>query len=126
MKNLNLSLFSGAGGLDIGLQQAGFKTLRYIEIDKTCINTLQLNVPSLNPSYAAQSDNFRVLLNDVTQYTGNPNSSYELVSGGPPCQSFSTAGKREALEDSRGNLMLEFIRIVDEVRPRFFIMENVR
>lgn len=126
MKNLNLSLFSGAGGLDIGLQQAGFKTLRYIEIDKTCRNTLQLNVPSLNPSYAAQSDNFRILLNDVTQYTGNTNSSYELVSGGPPCQSFSTAGKREALEDSRGNLILEFIRIISEIQPRFFVMENVR
>ena len=124
--NLNLSLFSGAGGLDIGLQQAGFKTLKYVEFDKTCRETLKLNIANLNPNYSAYNEAHKNLFNDVKDYTEESTVRYELVSGGPPCQSFSTAGKRKALEDPRGNLILEFIRIIRETQPRFFIMENVR
>ena len=109
----NLSLFSGAGGLDIGLHQAGFTTRQYVEADEKCRDTLRTNVH--NP----------ILFTDVKTYKGQ-RGIFDLVSGGPPCQSFSTAGKREALEDPRGNLIFDFIRIIDETRPRFFIMENVR
>jgi len=109
----NLSLFSGAGGLDIGLHQAGFTTRQYVEADEKCRDTLRTNIH--NP----------ILFTDVKTYKGQ-RGIFDLVSGGPPCQSFSTAGKREALEDPRGNLIFDFIRIIDETRPRFFIMENVR
>jgi len=111
---INLSLFSGAGGLDIGLEQAGFETITYVETDKSCRDTLFQNVTWNNN-----------LHEDIKTYKGTT-GLYDLVSGGPPCQSFSTAGKRDALEDPRGNLIFEFIRIIDETRPRFFIMENVR
>ena len=109
----NLSLFSGAGGLDIGLHQAGFTTKQYVEADEKCRDTLNTNIDS------------PLLFTDVKIYKGQK-GIFDLVSGGPPCQSFSTAGKREALEDPRGNLIFDFIRIVDETRPRFFVMENVR
>jgi DNA (cytosine-5)-methyltransferase 1 len=110
---VNLSLFSGAGGMDIGLHQAGFTTQQYVEADGKCRDTLQTNMH--NP----------LLFTDVKIYKGQKNI-FDLVSGGPPCQSFSTAGKREALEDPRGNLIFDFIRIISETMPRFFIMENVR
>ena len=109
----NLSLFSGAGGMDIGLHQAGFTTKQYVEADEKCRNTLRTNLH--NP----------LLFTDVKLYNGQKNI-FDLVSGGPPCQSFSTAGKRKALEDPRGNLIFDFIRIISETMPRFFIMENVR
>lgn len=111
---VNLSLFSGAGGLDIGLEQVGFDTLTYVEADKFCRETLTSNIT-----------NNRDIHDDVRTFKGSP-GIYDIVCGGPPCQSFSTAGKREALEDSRGNLIYEFIRIVAETKPRFFVMENVR
>jgi len=117
MQNLtNLSLFSGAGGLDIGLQQAGIQTTAYVESDKNCLNTLKNNIP--------QDTTPIRFFTDVKDFTGG--DKWDIISGGPPCQSFSTAGKRKALEDPRGNLIYDFIRIVDTGRPRFFIMENVR
>jgi len=109
----NLSLFSGAGGFDIGLERAGFTTTQYVEADETCRDTLRINLH--NP----------LLFNDVKTYKGQK-GTFDLVSGGPPCQSFSTAGKREALEDPRGSLIFDFIRIISETMPRFFVMENVR
>ena len=109
----NLSQFSGAGGMDIGLHQAGFTTKQYVEADEKCRNTLNTNLR--NP----------LLFKDVKIYKGQK-GIFDLVSGGPPCQSFSTAGKREALEDPRGNLIFDFIRVISETMPRFFVMENVR
>tara|TARA_R110002020_G_scaffold84375_3_gene209034 strand:- start:4264 stop:5298 length:1035 start_codon:yes stop_codon:yes gene_type:complete len=109
----NLSLFSGAGGMDIGLHQAGFTTKQYVESDEKCRNTLNTNLHS------------PLLFTDVKIYKGQK-GIFDLVSGGPPCQSFSTAGKREALEDPRGNLIFDFIRVISETMPRFFVMENVR
>ena len=109
----NLSLFSGAGGMDIGLHRAGFTTQQYVEADEKCRDTLRTNIH--NP----------ILFTDVKTYKGQK-GIFDLVSGGPPCQSFSTAGKREALEDPRGNLLFDFMRIISETMPRFFVMENVR
>jgi|TARA_Y100000310_G_scaffold264688_1_gene275397 DNA (cytosine-5)-methyltransferase 1 len=109
----NLSLFSGAGGMDIGLHKAGFITKQYVESDEKCRDTLRANLT--NP----------LLFTDVKIYKGQK-GIFDLVSGGPPCQSFSTAGKREALEDPRGSLIFDFIRIISETMPRFFVMENVR
>ena len=109
----NLSLFSGAGGMDIGLHQAGFTTKQYVESDENCRDTLRANTHN------------SLLFTDVKIYKGQK-GIFDLVSGGPPCQSFSTAGKREALEDPRGNLIFDFIRIISETMPRFFVMENVR
>jgi len=125
----NISLFSGAGGMDIGLNEAGFQTRVCVENDKFCQQTLENNHSKLQ----YQHSNFKVF-GDVTQVSpaellhqsGLVAGDVDLVSGGPPCQAFSTAGNRESINDPRGTLFQDFVRVVGLVKPRFFVMENVR
>jgi DNA (cytosine-5)-methyltransferase 1 len=119
----NISLFSGALGLDLGLERAGFKTLVAVEINSQCANTIRMNRPSIR---VLQKDIRQVSTNEILQVAGVRRGEIDLLSGGPPCQSFSTAGKRGSIRDIRGQLFLEFLRVVRESRPRFFIIENVR
>lgn len=119
-----ISLFSGAGGMDIGFEAAGFKTLLAIEKDPSCCKTLRANLPV----------HTRVLEADVRDVTGDrlleelgmKRGDVDMIYGGPPCQSFSLAGKREGLNDPRGMLVGEFIRLVHEILPKAFVMENVK
>jgi len=128
----HFSLFSGAGGLDVGLESAGFETRLCIENDKSCAATLHLNCGRINGFKRPQD--LQILQEDITrisdkgifEYTDLEPGEIALVSGGPPCQPYSTAGKRESVEDPRGGLFKSFIDIIKDVRPRFFIMENVR
>jgi DNA (cytosine-5)-methyltransferase 1 len=121
-----ISLFSGAGGLDLGLERAGFHTCAAVEVDRWARATLEKN-------RAHFARNFW-LLDDVTMYppaqivnfAGLAPGRVELVAGGPPCQSFSTAGRRGSIGDPRGGLFANFAAVVDAARPRFFVMENVR
>ena len=118
-----ISLFSGAGGLDIGFQAAGFETAVAVELDSSCCDTLRTNRP-----------NMCVLNKSVTDVTGDEllrlahlkKGEPALVIGGPPCQSFSLAGLRKGLDDDRGKLIFEFVRIVRETLPKGFVLENVR
>ncbi len=116
------TLFSGAMGLDIGLEQAGLKPTLVNEIEKVYCQTIQLNRPELTliPGDAAAltEKSLRAARNGFK-------GEVFLLAGGPPCQSYSSGGKRQALNDPRGGLVKEFFRIVDEVRPRYFVMENV-
>jgi len=122
-ENKIISLFSGAGGMDIGFGMAGFKTAVAVEFDKSCCETLLKNNPNLN-----------VLHGDISNFTTKEIlktgelevTEPALVIGGPPCQSFSLAGKRMGMDDSRGKLVLEFIRVVRESLPKVFVMENVK
>lgn len=118
-----LSFFSGAMGLDIGLEQAGITTLMASEIDSSCRRTIALNKPNIG------------LIGDIRNYTPlqilssarlQPGDDIDLIAGGPPCQAFSTAGKRKGFEDSRGNVFLYFIDIILQLKPRFVVIENVR
>jgi len=118
-----LSFFSGAMGLDIGLEEAGFETILACEVDKHCRQTIQKNKPDI------------ALIGDIRDYTANEirsacglseDDDIELVVGGPPCQAFSTAGKRQGFEDERGNVFLTFIDRVLELNPKFVVIENVR
>lgn len=116
-----VSLFSGAMGLDIGLEYEGFETAICVENDVDAINTIKANKPNVP------------VLGDIREITGdnirkesNLKGEIPLVAGGPPCQAFSICGNRNGLNDSRGKLIFEFIRIVDELRPQIFLMENVR
>ena len=111
-----IELFAGAGGLALGLEQAGIKTLEYVEIDKACCETLKANRPNWN---VVCDDIHNV---DFTQYEGK----IDIVTGGFPCQAFSFAGKKLGFEDTRGTLFHEFARCVKEVRPKMFLAENVR
>ena len=122
-----ISLFTGAGGLDLGLEEAGFTTTVAVEIDKWARATLDANRPKFRNRDLA-------ILDDVTAYTPiaileaaklQPNEAFLLV-GGPPCQSFSTAGRRGSLGDPRGGLFKNYADVVEAAQPRFFVFENVR
>jgi DNA (cytosine-5)-methyltransferase 1 len=110
-----VSLFSGAMGLDLGLHAAGFETVACAETDEACLQTIRKNRPKLK----VYED-----VRDVTK--ASVGEAPCLVAGGPPCQSFSTMGKRGSLGDPRGQLVFEFERVVSELKPRFFVMENVK
>lgn len=111
-----IELFAGAGGLALGLEQAGIKTLEYVEFDKACCETLRNNRPQWN---VVCDDIHNV---DFTAY----HDKVDLVTGGFPCQAFSFAGKKLGFEDTRGTLFHEFARCVKEVHPKMFLAENVR
>jgi DNA (cytosine-5)-methyltransferase 1 len=111
-----LELFAGAGGLAIGLEQAGIKCVALNEIDKWACETLRNNRPNWNV-LEGDIKNF-----DFKQYENRA----DVVTGGFPCQSFSYAGKRLGLEDARGTLFYEFARVVKEVNPLICIGENVK
>ncbi|MHA3789579.1 DNA (cytosine-5-)-methyltransferase [Flavobacterium hauense] len=111
-----LELFAGAGGLAIGLEQAGIKCVALNEIDKWACQTLRSNRP-----------NWNVLEGDIKNFDFSKyENEVDIVTGGFPCQSFSYAGKRLGLEDARGTLFYEFARAVNEVKPLICVGENVK
>lgn len=132
-KPISIGLFAGAFGLDLGMEQAGFHTVSVVEIDPDATKTIATNRPYLAQSAVPRDINqlsAHSLLEEGGRVLdlGRPlrPGEVDLVTGGPPCQSFSTAGKRQSIGDPRGSLFMDFIRIVKEVQPRFFVMENVR
>lgn len=117
-----IDLFSGAGGLSLGFEQAGFQQLLSVEMEPDYCQTYRTNFP-----------HHQLLQKDLTTLTEQDlinrlnGKSVDLVIGGPPCQGFSMAGKigRTFTDDPRNHLFKEFVRIVKIVRPCFFVMENV-
>ncbi len=130
---ISISLFTGAYGLDFGLEQAGFITVSVVEKQSDAIKTIALNRPFLKNS-AIPREIQKVTAQELLEEGGKvlglgrplQPGDVDLVTGGPPCQPFSTAGKRGSVLDPRGSLFMDFIRIVKEVKPRFFLMENVK
>jgi DNA (cytosine-5)-methyltransferase 1 len=118
-----ISLFSGAMGLDIGLEKAGFNIVVCNEIDKAAISTIEENRPKLPVLKQSIED---INLEKLSSAAGFDVKNIPLMSGGPPCQSFSVYGNRQGIKDTRGKLIFEYTRLVEEVQPKFFIMENVR
>jgi DNA (cytosine-5)-methyltransferase 1 len=114
------SFFSGAMGLDLGLEAEGLKPSLAIELEPVFCETICRNRTDV-----------RVVRADVARLTGfrlreiTGQKDVDLMVGGPPCQSFCPGGKRAALSDPRGNLIFEYLRLVAEVRPRRFVLENV-
>ncbi|MGL5196091.1 MAG: DNA cytosine methyltransferase [Chroococcales cyanobacterium] len=117
-----VDLFAGAGGMTLGFEQAGFDVLAAVEIDPIHCATHEYNFPK-----------WKVLCRSVIEATGDEirnqseigDREIDVVCGGPPCQGFSLIGKR-ALDDPRNSLVFHFIRIVTELQPKYFVMENVR
>lgn len=109
----SVDLFAGAGGLSLGLHAAGFQVKAAVEVDRDACETFRATFP-----HARLLDESIIGL-DLKQYEG-----VDLVAGGPPCQPFSSGGKRLADKDVR-NLVPEFVRVVRDLRPRAFLMENV-
>ena len=123
MKNTKptyIDLFTGAGGLYRGFKDAGFEHLFSVELWKPAIDTLKHNYPGIN----LYEDDIRELDEDTILKLLNGKECDVLI-GGPPCQGFSTIGKRLE-KDPRNELVFEFIRVVEIVKPKFFIMENVK
>jgi DNA (cytosine-5)-methyltransferase 1 len=118
-----VSLFSGALGLDLGLEKAGFKLAVAVECDPVAAQTIRLNRPRL-PLIEDRLEN--ISTRQILKKAGIKRGDGFIVVGGPSCQAFSTAGRRASVQDPRGAMFREFIRVVRESRPRFFVMENVR
>ena len=122
MKLKALSLFAGAGGLDIGVSQAKFKNICSVEFDPHCVSTLrrngrgktvwQVDIRALDPERMA---------NTLGLQPGDLN----LLHGGPPCQPFSQMGKQTGISDPRGSLVFEMLRFADALRPSAVLIEQV-
>lgn len=110
-----ISLFSGAGGLDRGFHNAGFRTVTANEYDKKICPTFRANFPDVD-----------LIEGDIRDI---PSESFEDrptgIIGGPPCQSWSEAGSLKGIEDARGQLFFEYIRVLRDKQPLFFVAENV-
>ncbi len=115
------SLFTGAMGFDLGLEQAGVKVTLAVEKNPVFCATIRKNRPYLT---LLEADVCRLSGDSLRAARGFEEDVF-LLAGGPPCQTFSPGGKRAALSDPRGNLIYEFLRLVGEVRPRYFVLENV-
>lgn len=116
-----ISLFSGAMGLDIGLEKAGLNVVIGQDFDESCVKTMQANGHNVLGGDIREIDPRKLL-----ELTGLSVGEPFLICGGPPCQPFSTAGKRLGINDPRGSFFMDFIRMIDYIRPRFFVMENVK
>jgi DNA (cytosine-5)-methyltransferase 1 len=115
------SFFSGAMGLDLGLEAAKLAPTLAVEIDPIFCRTIRANRPELDLIEGDVSTLTATALRERRGFDGE----VFLMAGGPPCQPFSSGGKRAALSDPRGNLIYEYFRLIAEVRPRYFVLENV-
>ena len=108
-----VSLFSGCGGLDLGFKQNNFKTIWANEFDHSIAPTFEANF------------NLKLNTNSITEVNTDDVPDCDGIIGGPPCQSWSIAGKQKGANDPRGRLFDDFIRFVSEKKPKFFLAENV-
>ncbi len=125
-----VSLFSGAMGLDIGLEQTGrFRVVACVEKVPAFCESIRANKRAgrLNHKLAVFERDINDLQpEEILEATGLDVGEIDVIAGGPPCQSFSTAGRRGTTQDPRGTLLWQYLRFVDALRPKFFVMENVR
>ena len=124
-----VSLFTGAGGMELGLEMAGFEVAVCVEIDADCRATLRHNRPEW---VLFEKDNGRIAgdvrsisAKELLAASGLKTGEAALVTGGVPCQPFSNIGKKEGMDAQNGDLFLEFVRIIKGIRPKAFIFENV-
>jgi DNA (cytosine-5)-methyltransferase 1 len=117
-----VSLFSGAFGLDLGFMAAGFDLRFANDIDDDAAKTAERNLPDVPFAHADIGD---VGMSEVLTMSGLSRGDVDVLIGGPPCQPFSTAGKRRGLNDPRASPLRAFVRAIEELQPRAFVMEEV-
>ena len=118
-----VSFFSGALGLDLGMESAGISSQLYCENDLKCRMTINRN----RPNAALVGDIRRLNADDIFSYARIPaQRGIDIMFGGPPCQAFSTAGARRAFDDARGNIFLHYLYLAKTIKPKYLIIENVR
>ena len=110
-----ISLFSGCGGLDLGFEQAGFNIIWANEFDKNIWDTYRIN-----------HRNTFLDCRSIVNIDSDEIPDADGIIGGPPCQSWSTGGAKRGLDDSRGKLFWDYIRIINAKNPKFFVAENVK
>ncbi|MBE6016319.1 MAG: DNA cytosine methyltransferase [Lachnospiraceae bacterium] len=118
-----IELFAGAGGLALGVERAGFKTIGAVEFDHDACETLRANRPEWN---IIEDDIANLTDKDLTEIFALRPGELELLSGGAPCQAFSYAGKRLGFEDTRGTLFYHYAIFLRQLKPKMFLFENVR
>ena len=116
INNTFVEVCAGAGGLSLGLIKAGWIPILLNDNNKDCIETLKMNHNNIN----IVKESFEKL-----DYEYIKNLNPDLLCGGVPCQSFSLAGNKNGLDDLRGDLFIKFINMIDYVRPKIFLIENV-
>jgi len=116
-----VSAFAGCGGSSLGYKWAGGRGLCAIEFDANAAATYRLNFPD---TPIIEQDIREVMAQDVMETAGLRIGELDVLDGSPPCQGFSTAGKRK-MTDPRNNLFAEFVRLIEDLRPKAFVMENV-
>lgn len=119
----SIELFAGAGGLALGLEEAGFKHIGLVEFNKHAAATLRKNRPEWK---VFEEDIREISGRDLEKEFNIKKGKLDLLSGGAPCQSFSYAGKGLGLEDTRGTMFYYFAKFLSELKPKMFLFENVR
>ncbi len=128
-----VSLFAGAGGLDLGLECAGWRCEYASDLDPRAVETLEANrgkrtngVKALQDAIVEQADVRTLTGRQILDVTGRRRGDFPLLAGGPPCQSWSSAGHQLGFDDPRGRLFEDFIRIAQQLDVRWLLFENVR
>jgi DNA (cytosine-5)-methyltransferase 1 len=117
-----ISLFTCGMGMDLGFEKAKFQTVYANDITKFACNTIKKNRPEIP---CDEGDITEISSKEILKKSNYKKGEIDVVIGGPPCQSFSTAGMRKGLDDKRGMALLEFIRVIRDVQPKIFVFENV-
>lgn len=126
-KRKALSLFSGAGGMDIGVIQAGFDVLACVEFDPYACETLRANISLEHRQTKIFEEDIRKIdPAELMKDLGLKEGELDLLCGGPPCQAFSQIGKRHSLNDERGLLLFEMTRFAEVFKPRAILIEQVK
>lgn len=128
-----VSIFTGAGGLDIGLERAGFKTVSTLEIHPVYSETIRVNQRKEIPIDGSDRFHFEgasIITDDISNTVAEDltcgTNEIDCLVGGPPCQAFSSAGRQDSIFDKRGKLVYEYVRMLKTMRPKTFLFENVR
>jgi DNA (cytosine-5)-methyltransferase 1 len=117
-----ISTFAGCGGSSLGYKMAGFKELLAIEWESNAVETFKLNFVNV-PVW--QRDISTVTAKEIFEFTGLKKGELDVFDGSPPCQGFSAAKGKRNVNDDRNDLSYEYIRLINELQPKVFVMENV-
>ena len=121
-----IELFAGAGGMALGLQWACIDVVGLVEINDQCLHTLAANRKKAFPkAEIIQADISKISGEWLLSRVGIKKRQLDILSGGPPCQGFSFSNNNRSIDDPRSKLMWHFVRLVGEMKPRYFVIENV-
>lgn len=119
-----IDLFCGSGGLSLGFNQLGFRTSFANDVDRDALRTYMFNRPGDDANNVVLGDITKII-DDIDHYM-DLSSEVDVIAGGPPCQGFSNANRQRVINDPRNILYKYFVKAIHKIKPKFFVMENVR